>query len=175
MTTVDLIFAGVILLSTLFGAIRGFLRESVALLGWLVGLWLAWRHADAVVPYLGGALAGTLLQVWVARILVLLAVVVAAWLAGSLLSWLVQRSGLTLGMDRFLGALFGLVRGAVIVGFAVMLAQAAELPTEPWWRASLLMPLGEDMATVLRGYVDTGREALEEVSGDAGDNPAVGT
>ena len=29
----------------LFGAIRGFLRESVALLGWLVGLWLAWRYA----------------------------------------------------------------------------------------------------------------------------------
>ena len=42
----------------LFGAIRGFLRESVALLGWLVGLWLAWRYAGRVEPYLGGALAG---------------------------------------------------------------------------------------------------------------------
>jgi membrane protein required for colicin V production len=165
MTTVDYIIAAAILLSTLFGSIRGFLRESIALLGWLVGLWLAWRHADAVVPFLGGALAGTVLQIWVARIVVLLAVVVSAWLIGSLLSWLVQRSGLTLGMDRFLGALFGLVRGAVIVGFAVMMAQAAELQTEPWWRASRLMPLGEEMATVLRGYVDTGREALEDATG----------
>jgi membrane protein required for colicin V production len=127
-----------------------------------VGLWLAWRYADRVEPYLGGALRDTLLQLWVARLLVLVAVVVAAWLLGSLLGYLVQRSGLTLGVDRILGGLFGLVRGAVIVGFAVMLAQAAELQSEPWWRSSRLLPFGEEMATVLRGYVETGREFVHE-------------
>ena len=161
MTTVDYILAAAVLLSVLFGAIRGFLRESIALLGWLVGLWLAWRYANVVQPYLGGALAGTELQVWLARALVLLAVVIASWIIGSLLSWLVQRSGLTLTVDRVLGSVFGLVRGAVIVGFAVMLGQAAELGREPWWKASLLMPLGEEMATVLRGYVETGRDVIE--------------
>ena len=104
----------------------------------------------------------TLLQPWVARALVLMAVVVAAWLLGSLLSYLVQRSGLTLGVDRLLGALFGVVRGAVIVGFAVMLGQAAELQGEPWWKSSRLMPLGQEMASVLRGYVETGREYVQE-------------
>ncbi len=163
MTTVDYILAAAILLSTVFGAMRGFLRESVALLGWLVGLWLAWRYAGRVEPYLGGALKDTLLQVWAARLVVLTAVVVSAWLLGSLLSYMVQRSGLTLGMDRVLGGLFGLVRGAVIVGFAVMLAQAAELQSEAWWKASRLVPLGEEMATVLRGYVETGRELVREV------------
>jgi membrane protein required for colicin V production len=162
MTTVDYILIAVIVLSTLFGAIRGFLRESVALLGWLVGLWLAWRYAGRVEPYLGGAMKDTLLQVWVARMLVLIAVVIAAWLLGSLLSYLVQRSGLTLGVDRMLGGLFGLVRGAVIIGFAVMLAQAAELQSEAWWRTSRLVPFGEEMATVLRGYVDTGREFVHD-------------
>jgi membrane protein required for colicin V production len=94
--------------------------------------------------------------------IVLLAVVMAGWLLGSLLSYIVQRSGLTLGVDRLLGAIFGLVRGAVIVGFAVMLGQAAELDSEPWWRASRLLPLGEEMAGVLRGYVETGREYINE-------------
>ena len=162
MTTVDYLLTGAVLLSMLFGSVRGFLRESVALLGWLVGLWLAWRYANLVEPYLGGTLAGTPLQVWVARMIVLLAVVMAGWLLGSLLSYIVQRSGLTLGVDRLLGAVFGLVRGAVIVGFAVMLGQAAELDSEPWWRASRLLPLGENMADVLRGYVETGREIIEE-------------
>ena len=73
MTTVDYLLTGAVLLSMLFGSVRGFLRESVALLGWLVGLWLAWRYASIVEPYLGGALAGTPLQVWVARMIVLLA------------------------------------------------------------------------------------------------------
>jgi membrane protein required for colicin V production len=162
MTTVDYIIVAALLLSTVFGAIRGFLRESVALLGWLVGLWLAWRYADRVEPYLGGAMRDTLLQPWVARLVVLFAVVIAAWLLGNLLSYLVQRSGLTLGVDRLLGGLFGIVRGAVIVGFAVMLAQAAELQSETWWRSSRLLPLGQEMANVLRGYVETGREYVQQ-------------
>jgi membrane protein required for colicin V production len=167
MTTVDYLLTGAILLSMLFGSVRGFLRESVALLGWLVGLWLAWRYSSLVEPYLGGALAGTSLQVWVARMIVLLAVVMAGWLLGSLLSYIVQRSGLTLGVDRLLGAIFGLVRGAVIVGFAVMLGQAADLDSEPWWRASRLVPLGEEMAGVLSGYVETGREYINETLPDS--------
>jgi membrane protein required for colicin V production len=166
MTPVDYILVAAVLLSVLFGVVRGFLRESVALLGWLVGLWLAWRYAHLLVPYLGGALTDTDLQAWVARAIVLIAVVIASWILGSMLSWLVQRSGLTLGMDRLLGGVFGLVRGVVIVGFCVMLGQAAELESEPWWRKSMLMPVGEEMAGVLRGYVETGREYVNASSPD---------
>jgi len=162
-TPIDYIIAAIVVISMLFGAIRGFLRESIALLGWLTGLWLAWRYAPSLEPFLGGSLEGTDLQVWVARIIVLLAVVIAAWLIGSLLGFLVQRSGLTLGIDRVLGALFGLVRGAVIVGFAVMLAQAAEMRNEPWWKASKLMQVGEEMASILRGYVETGKQLVEDM------------
>jgi len=167
MTTVDYILAATVLLSVLFGVARGFLREAVALLGWLVGLWLAWRYAYVLEPYLGGYLAGNELQEWVARGLVLLAVVVGSWMLGALLSYLVQRSGLTLGVDRLLGAVFGLVRGAVIVGFAVMLGQAAGLGVEPWWRESRVMPFGEEMASVLRGYVETGRKYVSENPSEA--------
>jgi membrane protein required for colicin V production len=162
MTPVDYIIAAAVGLSVLFGAVRGFLRESVALLGWLVGLWLAWRYAYLLEPYLGGALAYTELQTWAARGIVLLAVVIASWILGGMLSYLVQRSGLTLGVDRLLGGVFGLVRGAVIIGFAVMLGEAAELQAEDWWRESKLMPVGQEMAGVLRGYVETGRKYVAE-------------
>lgn len=162
MTHVDYVLAAIVGVSVLFGAFRGFLREALGLLGWLVGLWLAWRMAPHLQPHLGGLLAGTELQAWVARGLVLTAVVVAGWLIGSLLSFAVQRSGLTLGMDRLLGALFGLVRGAVIAGFLVMLGQAAELQDEPWWKASRLIPAGEEMASVLRGYAESGRQLVEQ-------------
>jgi uncharacterized membrane protein required for colicin V production len=63
-----------------------------------------------------------------------------------------------------LGGVFGLVRGAVIVGFAVMLADAAQLRGEPWWKSSKLIPVGEEMATILRGYVETGRRVVEDVT-----------
>ena len=164
MTPVDYILIAIVVISMLFGAIRGFLRESVALLGWLVGLWLAWRYAPELQPYIGGSLAGTELQVWIARLILLLGTVLAAWLVGSLLGYLVQRSGLTLGLDRLLGAVFGLVRGAVIVGFLVMLADAAGMRSEPWWKSSRLIPIGQDMAEILRGYVETGRRVVDEAA-----------
>jgi membrane protein required for colicin V production len=164
MTPVDYILIAIVGVSLLFGLIRGFLRESVALLGWLVGLWLAWHYADKLRPYLGGALAGTELQVWVARLILLVVAIVTAWVIGSLLGYLVQRSGLTLGLDRLLGGIFGLVRGVVIVGLGVMLADAARLHDEAWWKSSKLIPLGQDMAGVLRGYVETGRQAVEDAT-----------
>lgn len=162
MTTVDYLIIAAIVLSTAFGTMRGFLRESVALLGWLLGLWLAWKYASQLQPYLGGALKGTLLQVWVARIILLLAAVLAARLLAGLIGYLVERSGLTLGVDRVLGAVFGLVRGGVIVGFVVMMGQAAELEGEGWWQESRLMRLGEEMAAVLREYVETGNEFVND-------------
>jgi membrane protein required for colicin V production len=162
MTTVDYLIIAAIVLSTAFGTMRGFLRESVALLGWLLGLWLAWKYASQLQPYLGGALKGTLLQVWVARIILLLVAVLAARMLAGLIGYLVQRSGLTLGVDRVLGAVFGLVRGGVIVGFVVMMGQAAELEGEGWWQNSRLMRLGEEMAAVLRGYVETGNEFVND-------------
>jgi membrane protein required for colicin V production len=164
MTPVDYILIAIVAVSMLFGAIRGFLRESVALLGWLVGLWLAWRYAPKLQPFLGGALTDTELQVWVARLLLLLAAILTAWLIGSLLGYLVQRSGLTVGLDRILGSVFGLVRGAVIVGFAVMLAEAADMNDEPWWKGSRLIPVGQEMASILKGYVETGKRALDEAA-----------
>lgn len=162
MTTVDYLIIAALVLSMAFGTMRGFLRESVALLGWLLGLWLAWKYASQLQPYLGGALKDTLLQVWVARIILLLAAVLAARLLAGLIGYLVDRSGLTLGVDRVLGAVFGLVRGAVIVGFVVMLGQAAELQGEGWWQGSRLMRLGEEMAAVLREYVETGRDFVHD-------------
>jgi membrane protein required for colicin V production len=164
MIAVDYILVAVILLSVLFGAIRGFLRESIALLAWLVGLWVAWKYSGLLEPHLGGALTGTALQSWVARGILLLAVVMTGWLLAGLLAYLVQRSGLSLGVDRMLGSVFGLVRGAVIAGFAVMLGQAARLTSEPWWKESKLMPAAEQMAGVLRSYVETGRDIVREAA-----------
>ena len=143
MTAVDYILIAVILLSIVFGAVRGFLRESIALLAWLVGLWVAWKYSGLLEPHLGGALAHTALQVWVARGILLLAVVIVGWLLAGLLSYLVQRSGLSLGLDRMLGSVFGLVRGAVIAGFAVMLGQAAKLDSEIPLRASVVATTSE--------------------------------
>jgi membrane protein required for colicin V production len=57
MNGADYLILGVLAVSLLLGMYRGFVRESIGLLAWLGGLWLAWRYASLVEPFLGGALS----------------------------------------------------------------------------------------------------------------------
>ena len=57
------------------------------------------------------------------------------------------------GMDRFLGLIFGLLRGVVLLGVFVILGQTLRLDGEHWWTRSLLIPYGESVANGLRALV----------------------
>ncbi|MGH8399524.1 MAG: CvpA family protein, partial [Gammaproteobacteria bacterium] len=45
MTWIDYLILGIILVSALVSLFRGFLRETVSLLAWIIGFWLALRFA----------------------------------------------------------------------------------------------------------------------------------
>ena len=164
MTTVDYILAAA---SSFF---RRCSAPSVGFFASLSRCWAGWSACGSPGgtrprrSRISAALSRTRwLQVWVARLLVLIAVVVARMAARQP----AELPRAALGPDarawiEYSAACSAWSAAAVIVGFAVMLAQAAELQSEPWWRSSRLLPLGEDMATVLRGYVDTGREFVQE-------------
>jgi membrane protein required for colicin V production len=53
------------------------------------------------------------------------------------------------GVDRFLGLVFGLLRGVVVVGAAVIVCETVRLDSESWWHESALVPFGQDAADVL--------------------------
>jgi membrane protein required for colicin V production len=61
-------------------------------------------------------------------------------LAGLLLSKIVKAVGLG-GVDRLLGALFGVARGLLIVLAAAVLAGLTSAPRQPFWKDSASAPL----------------------------------
>jgi len=67
------------------------------------------------------------------------------------------------GTDRFLGLMFGLARGVLLLGVFVILGQLLRLDGERWWRQSLLMPYGESVANGLRAFV--GEQRVQRSSG----------
>ena len=166
----DHIFAIILLLSGVVGYFRGFIRESIALLTWLVGLWVAWHFAYLVFPWLGGALAEPGIREWLGRAIVLLIVLLTGSLVGSIVAHFARRAVGLAAMDRLLGAAFGLVRGVVIVGLLVLAGRAAELDNEPWWGETRLMRAAEAVASWLDNYarpaaVELYEKATEEASG----------
>ena len=123
---VDAIVAGVVVLSAILAYARGFLREVIAIAGWVVAGIAAFVFAPMVepliseVPVIGPWLAGSCEP----RVIVAFAAVFALGLVilslfTPLLPSAVQRSALG-GLDRALGFLFGVVRGIVLVAVALV-------------------------------------------------------
>jgi membrane protein required for colicin V production len=141
-----------ILISAVVGALRGFLRESIALGAWIIALFLAWHFADVLEPHLGGLLSDPTVRPWAARVILIVLVLLLGAAAGAILGHFVRLSIFS-GMDRLLGFGFGLLRGFVLLGVFVILGQLLRLQGEGWWRHSLMIPYGESMANGLRTIV----------------------
>jgi len=125
-TIVDAVVAVVIILSALLAYSRGFVRESLSIAGWVVAAVLAFMFAEQAeplireVPVLGDFLKGSC---ELSRIAAFAAVFAVALIVMSLItplfSSIVQRSALG-GIDQGLGFLFGVARGLLLVGIALV-------------------------------------------------------
>ena len=139
MTVFDWSVIGVVALSMLFAYVRGFTRELIALLAWVLGFFAAIAFSPLV-----GAWLPELGESAVARYLIAFAaILVAALVLGALVAWplasVIRKSGLGF-VDRFLGALFGVARGAVAVLAFVLVAGITSLPRQDWWQNAALAP-----------------------------------
>ena len=152
MNLADYLVILAVLLSAVIGAVRGFLREAVAVVTLILAIFLAWTFADRLAPHLGGLLKSEPVATWAARALIFFLVVLVGMAVAALLSHFVRLS-LFSGTDRFLGFLFGLLRGVLMLGVFVILGQVLRLDGEHWWQKSKLIPYGEGVASGLRAIV----------------------
>jgi membrane protein required for colicin V production len=162
MNGADLLILSVLGISMLLGLVRGFVREAIGLLAWLGGLWLAWRYAPLLEPSLGGAVGEPPISTWCSRALILLLVLLIGWLVAAVLSHLLRHSGLSLLIDRVLGATFGVLRGAVVIAVFVLLGQFVQLTEVEWWKESRLLPYAAELAGWIQTFAETGMQMLEE-------------
>lgn len=160
MNGADYLILGVLAFSVLLGLFRGFVRESIALLAWLGGLWLAWRYAPLFEPLFQDALDSPE-SLWAARAVVVVAVLIVGWLLAAVLSYFLRHSPLSIMIDRLLGMFFGVVRGAVVIAVIVLIAQFAQLQQTSWWKNSRLLPYAVECASWIQSFAETGMKVLE--------------
>jgi len=123
-TLVDGIVAAVIVISALLAYSRGFVRESLAIAGWVAATILAFIFADRVEPlvkqipvlsdFIGDSCELSTIAAFAAVFAITLVVVS---IFTPLFSSVVQRSALG-GVDQGLGFLFGVLRGILLVAVA---------------------------------------------------------
>ncbi|WP_108482435.1 CvpA family protein [Oceaniglobus ichthyenteri] len=125
-TIIDGVVAGVIVISAILAYSRGFVREAMAIVGWIAAAVLAFIFAPQAeplvreIPVLGDFLGDSCELSIIAAFAVVFAVaLVLASIFTPLFAGAVQRSALG-GVDQAIGFLFGVARGVLLVAVALV-------------------------------------------------------
>jgi membrane protein required for colicin V production len=137
MTAFDYCVLAILGISVLLSLARGFVRELVSLAGWIVAFMVANSFAAQFAPMLPSFITGESLRMLLAFAALFLATLLVMGLVAMAASALTKTAGLGLA-DRFLGSLFGLIRGFLVVLLIVLAAGLTALPQEPFWRKAVL-------------------------------------
>jgi membrane protein required for colicin V production len=138
MNPLDWLLAILLVYSVIRAAMRGFFQEAFALGGLIFGFLFACWFYDGLATDLKGLITSPPL----ARLAAFLAIMAATMVLATILGKLLRHTASAVGLgfaDRMLGALFGLLRGALF-GVVLLLAVTAFLPSAPWVQNSYLAP-----------------------------------
>ena len=152
MNELDYAIIAVVLVSVCVGAWRGAIREVINISGWVLAFFLAHALSATLAPYFADWMAEPVYRTVVAWIVIFVAVLIFAALLASLLSELVRKLGLS-GLDRLLGAMVGLLRGAIVVIVLALAAGMTKFPESALWRNAILTPPVEVAALYARALL----------------------
>jgi membrane protein required for colicin V production len=183
---VDLAVAGVVLVSAVFAFYRGFVREVLAIAGWVGAAAVAVYYFADARPFVEQYVSNDLLADVATGGGLFLVSLVVFWLLIHLIVLRVKTSALN-ALDRSLGFLFGVARGVIVVVLAYMVGEYwlwddADNPRPEWLTEARSLPLIDHTAgliwavipeDVLNLKVEGFRAALEgpkpvETGADAG-------
>lgn len=152
MNAFDWAIVGLFGLSIVFAYFRGFTRQVIALFSWVLGF----VAAITLSPHLGAMLPDVAGNPTLRYLIAFAVVIIAFLLLGALIAWplrdLLHKSGMGF-LDRFMGALFGIVRGVVVVLALTLVAGLTALPRQDWWQNSFLAPVLVGSALSLKPWL----------------------
>jgi membrane protein required for colicin V production len=146
-TATDWVLLAVLVLSLLVGLWRGLVFEVLSVLGWVAAFFVAQWFAPDVAALLPMASATPPIRYAVAFVLTFIAAVFVAGLLASMVRKLVVAVGLR-PVDRVLGAVFGVVRGLVLLLAVAVAIDMTPLKDSLWWQESTGAPV---LSAALKG------------------------
>ena len=152
MVWVDFLIIAIILISAGISIIRGFVREVLSIVSWIIALWVAYMFHANFAAMLSGYIDTPTIRLFIAFAALFVITLILGAMVNHLIGTLVDKTGLT-GTDRSLGVLFGLLRGVAIVTLLVLVAGATPMPEDSWWQNSLLLAQFESLAIWAKDFL----------------------
>ena len=156
----DYAILAVIALSILISFFRGFMRETISLATWVLGVIIALRFSPMVAQWMQPTIDSPLLRYVIAFVALFAVVFIVGFLVGLLVKGALNVTGLTI-FDRLLGAVFGAVRGVLFVAVVLLFISMTSYEASPWAKHSQLTVVLKPMVKWLGGYLP---EQIQHVS-----------
>lgn len=153
LTTVDYFTLVVLLISALVGISRGFFKEVLALASWFVAAWVAYHYTNYLsVEWLSTFHMDELLTLGVSFLILFILTLIVCGLIGNVIQKIILSVGLSM-TDRFLGLVFGLVRGGLVVVVLATLAALTPIPQSVAWQKAITRPAIDMATSLIKGWL----------------------
>lgn len=139
MAIIDFILLFIILISLLISVFRGFVKEAISLGTWFAAAYIAFTFSSKLAALLPVSISQPSLRLGIAFAVLFLVTMMIGAAVKFLLGRFIDRTGLS-STDRAVGALFGLLRGGLIICIIIIIAELTPITQDSWWQSSVLIP-----------------------------------
>jgi membrane protein required for colicin V production len=156
LTILDLVVLGVIGISALLAAVRGFTREVLSIASWVTAAGVAWVFHPALLPTIQPYIPNKQIALVAAIAAIFLLTLIIVSLITARISDFVLDSRIG-ALDRTLGMGFGVARGLLlcVVGFLFYATLVPDKSQPAWARDAKSRSLLEETGKTLMGYLPT--------------------
>jgi membrane protein required for colicin V production len=173
LNALDYTLIAVILISSLIGFMLGFVRESLSLVFILLGLWLAFEYSSRLQYAFVDLIPNAEARLWAAVIsIILVTILVGAGMQKLILHFMKKTESTYL--DKFVGLIFGVLRGGVLVGLIVWgISNTAVKDKSLWADSGMVKYMQKSLAWLDQHHdayasvADTASEQTDDVKADA--------
>jgi membrane protein required for colicin V production len=139
MLFIDYVIIFIIVISSLLGIFRGFIKELLAIISWVLAFYFSSILSDSVSKFIPFDFDDSL-KYFIAYLLIFVFVLIVASILIKLLNKFVKTVGLTL-TNVLMGSIFGLIRGVLIAFLLILVAENFRFIDKETLSKSLLVPM----------------------------------
>lgn len=151
MTSFDYFIITVLVISSVYGIIRGFIKESLSLIGLVLSFYLASTFDDSIASLIPVQDKSEIIIV-VAFIIIFVGTLLLTSFFVKLMNKVLRFAGLSL-MNRCFGFMFGLARGLIIILILVYLNQLLPFVSLINQDKSFILPLLDPIFSFILDYL----------------------
>lgn len=152
MPWIDIVIIAIFALSILVGIYRGFVKETLSVVSWVLAAFAAFQFGEQASVYIKPYVKQEPLDLAIAYVAVFLISLILFSIISHIISQVFESSGMK-GVDRSIGSLFGILRAAAIIVALILVGRFMAMDNQQWWIDSKFIPYFEPLVDWFKSYL----------------------